>query len=113
MSIAANLARNRRRSLGRYFANLRRFAQAAPDDVVDPEGEVIEQRQAQALWQAVHRLELNDQEVIYLRYFLELPVEETADVLKVAPGTVKSRLHRALNRLRAIIGDDFREAFHD
>jgi RNA polymerase sigma-70 factor (ECF subfamily) len=74
---------------------------------LNPEGEVVEQHQAQALWRAVRRLETGDQEVIYLRYFLELPVEETAAVLQVAPGTVKSRLHRALHRLRAVIETEF------
>jgi DNA-directed RNA polymerase specialized sigma24 family protein len=48
-----------------------------------------------------------DQEVIYLRCFLELPVEETAQVLKIAPGTVKSRLSRALDRLRRVVEQEF------
>ena len=30
-------------------------------------------------------------------------VEETAQALDIAEGTVKSRLHRAMNRLRAVI----------
>jgi RNA polymerase sigma-70 factor (ECF subfamily) len=107
LSITANLARNRRRSIGRYFANLQRFARLNPDPVFSPEGEYAEQQRAHALWQAVRRLEMGDQEVIYLRYFLELSVEETAVVLQVAPGTVKSRLHRALHRLRAIVEAEF------
>jgi RNA polymerase sigma-70 factor (ECF subfamily) len=62
-----------------------------------------EQLQAQALWQAVRRLPQADQEVVYLRFFLELPEADMAAALDVAPGTVKSRLHRALRRLRAVI----------
>lgn len=107
LSIAANLARNRRRSIGRYFANLQRFARLNPEPMLNPEGEYSEQQRAQALWQAVRRLEAGDQEVIYLRYFLELPVEETAVVLQVAAGTVKSRLHRALKRLRVVVEAEF------
>jgi DNA-directed RNA polymerase specialized sigma24 family protein len=38
---------------------------------------------------------------------LDLPVAETAEVLQVAEGTVKSRLSRALERLRGIIQQDF------
>ncbi len=34
-----------------------------------------------------------------MRYFLELPVSETAQALSIAEGTVKSRLARALARL--------------
>ena len=37
---------------------------------------------------------------IACRYFLDLSEEETARVLGVRPGTVKSRLSRALERLR-------------
>jgi len=107
LSIAANLARNRRRAVRRYLAHLQRFARLNPDAVLNPEGEYAEQQRARALWQAVRRLEANDQEVIYLRYFLELSVEETASALDIAPGTVKSRLHRALNRLRAVIRGEF------
>jgi RNA polymerase sigma-70 factor (ECF subfamily) len=107
LSIAANLARNRRRSIGRYFAHLSRYARLNPEPVLNPEGAVVEQHRVQALWHAVQRLEPADQEVIYLRYFLELPVEETAAVLQVAPGTVKSRLHRALNRLRLVVEAEY------
>ena len=59
------------------------------------------------LWQAVGRLNRMDQEVIYLRCFLELSVEETAQTLQIAPGTVKSRLWRALERLRHLIEQEF------
>jgi DNA-directed RNA polymerase specialized sigma24 family protein len=45
--------------------------------------------------------------VIYLRYFLDLPIAEAAAVLGVAEGTVKLRTHRALNHLQAVIDQDF------
>ena len=41
-----------------------------------------------------------DRMVISCRYFLELSEEETAATLGCARGTVKSRLSRALGRLR-------------
>jgi RNA polymerase sigma-70 factor (ECF subfamily) len=59
------------------------------------------------LWQAVRRLNSVDQEVIYLRYFLELSVAETAETINIAPGTVKSRLSRALERLRRVVEREF------
>jgi RNA polymerase sigma-70 factor (ECF subfamily) len=45
-------------------------------------------------------LKERDRTVIVLRYFLELSEIEMAEVLGVARGTVKSRLSRALDRLR-------------
>ena len=41
-----------------------------------------------------------DRTIIAYRYFLELSEAETAEALGIRPGTVKSRLSRALDRLR-------------
>jgi RNA polymerase sigma factor (sigma-70 family) len=62
---------------------------------------------ASELWHAVQTLGLAEQQIVYLRYFLDLSVAETAQVLQVAEGTVKSRLSRALEKLRTIIQQDF------
>lgn len=107
LGITANLARNRRRAIGRYLHHLGRLARLNIDPTLDPENEVAHLANAQALWRAVRRLEAVDQEIIYLRYFLELSVEETAETLNIAPGTVKSRLYRALGRLRGIVQQEF------
>lgn len=107
LRITANLARNRRRAMGRYVAALQRAWRAEPEPVVHVERATVQQLDAQQLWQAVRRLSAADQEVIYLRYFLELPEAEMAAALDVAPGTVKSRLHRALPRLRAVVEAEF------
>lgn len=107
LSIVANLARNRRRSLGRYLAAWRRMVQTASDRA--PAAYQPETWRAEALWQAVRRLSQQDQEIIYLRYYLELPESEMASTLGVAPGTVKSRLHRALARLRTVAEREFPE----
>ncbi len=106
MRICANLARNRRRSLGRYFAALQRLLsnEPAPMTVHDRSVKSID---ARALWQAVRRLNTTDQEVIYLRYFLDVPEAEMATTLNVAQGTIKSRLSRALGRLRDVVQRDF------
>jgi RNA polymerase sigma-70 factor (ECF subfamily) len=108
LRITINVARNKRRAIGRYLAALGRWRQKEPDQVgPTPQDEHLQQWEAQTLWQAIRRLSLTDQEIIYLRYFLELSVTETAEVADIAPGTVKSRLHRALNRLRTIITEEF------
>ncbi len=106
LSIAANLARNRRRSAGRYFSALQRWGKVAAEPK-GPESLALQSVFHQRLWQAIQKLPENDQRMIYLRFFLDLSVAETAQALDVAQGTVKSRLHRALEKLRAIIRQDF------
>jgi RNA polymerase sigma-70 factor, ECF subfamily len=107
LQISRNLARNRRRSLGRYWAGVRRFWQQQPEPVVRPRHQ--QRAEARLLWQAVQALKPAWQEVVYLRYFLELSEAETAAALDVAPGTVKSRLHRALAALKGVIEQDYVE----
>lgn len=106
LSIAANLARNRRRSAGRYLAALMRAFREEPASVRIEE-KSLKNLEANELWRAVRTLNLTDQEIIYLRFFLDLSVNETAQVLQVAVGTVKSRLSRAIEKLRSIIQQDF------
>jgi RNA polymerase sigma-70 factor (ECF subfamily) len=108
LSITANLARNRKRGIGRYWHALRRW-QNEKEAQNPARGQVAQQAEGELLRQAVARLKPKWQEVVYLRYFLELSESETAETLAVPPGTVKSRLHRALKQLRRIIQRDFPE----
>ena len=52
------------------------------------------------LLSAVRRLGDRDRDILTCRYFLGLSEDETAEVLAVRRGTVKSRTARALARLR-------------
>ncbi|HSJ88824.1 MAG TPA: RNA polymerase sigma factor [Anaerolineales bacterium] len=106
LSITANLARNRRRSAGRYFAALMRAFRDEPASMRIEE-KSMQNLDSQQLWHAVQNLGVAEQQIIYLRYFLDLSVSETAQTLQVAEGTVKSRLSRALEKLRTIIQQDF------
>lgn len=113
LSIAANLARNRRRALGRYWAAVRRLVSSERPEAVpgrsidehDPHGPQVVV--AQALANAVKQLGDNDREVIILRYFMELSTAETAQALGIVEGTVKSRVHRARERLQVVIEREF------
>jgi RNA polymerase sigma-70 factor (ECF subfamily) len=108
LRIAANLSRNQRRSAGRYWAALTRFGRRDMDKQQDSLEEASRQvEKSRALWEAIRRLRQPDQEILYLRYFLDLSIEATAEALGIAPGTVKSRLHRSMKRLEAIISRDF------
>lgn len=54
------------------------------------------------------RLSVEHRTVIVLRCLLDLPIDQVAEALGVAPGTVGSRLSRALASLRAAIEADSR-----
>ena len=105
MQIVRNTARNRQRSLSRYAAAVRNWWHSQRVDVQTD----MAQDDSQLLWQAVRQLPMASQELIYLRYFLGMSEAEAAVTLNIKPGTVKSRSHRALKRLRDIIQVDFPE----
>jgi RNA polymerase sigma factor (sigma-70 family) len=107
LQIVANEARNRRRSAGRRAALLTRTAADAPsgEAAPSPEAALLSGEEQRALLDAVNGLREEDRLVISCRYFLELSEEETAAALGWKRGTVKSRLSRALARLRAQMGE--------
>jgi RNA polymerase sigma factor (sigma-70 family) len=107
LQIVANEARNRRRSAGRRAALVMRTAAEAPsgEAAPSPEAAISMGEERKALLAAVNTLREEDRLVIACRYFLELSEEETATALGWKRGTVKSRLSRALDRLRAELGE--------
>jgi RNA polymerase sigma-70 factor (ECF subfamily) len=105
LRIVGNEARNRRRSAGRRAALELRAAQrlrlVGGEPSPEAAAEAAEERQA--LLRALNRMAEDDRQIISCRYLLELSVEETAAALGVPEGTVKSRLSRALSRLRELM----------
>jgi RNA polymerase sigma factor (sigma-70 family) len=101
LAIAANEARNRRRSAGRREHLAVRAAGESPAGA-SPSSETLalQADRDAGLRAAVARLDGADREVLWLRYFAELSIEETAAALGCRHGTVKSRTSRALARLR-------------
>lgn len=57
-----------------------------------------------AVWQALQRLPDKQRAAVVLRYYEDLSVEETATVLGVSEGTVKSQVSRGLDRLEQLLG---------
>jgi RNA polymerase sigma-70 factor, ECF subfamily len=105
LTIVANEARNRRKSAARRTRLALRVAEDRPsgDAAPSPEAAVVEHEQREQLLEAVNAMREEDRLVIGCRYFLALSERETADTLRIPPGTVKSRLARALMRLRATL----------
>ena len=102
LRIVANEARNRVRSSGRrHQLELRLTEGFRPGDAApSPEAVAIAADERRRLLAMVNALSGEDRLVIASRYFLQLSGEETAAALGIAEGTVKSRLSRALARLR-------------
>ena len=79
----------------------RREQTVSGDAAPSPETALLEGERRGELLAALARLDERDRTVLSLRYLLELPEREIAAVLACRPGTVKSRLSRATERLRA------------
>ena len=107
LTIVANEARNRARAAGRRerlalrVAEERRPGGAVPS----PEAALLDFEQRDELLAAIERLPEPAREAIACRYLLDLSEEETAAALDCPRGTVKSRVSRALDRLRLELGE--------
>ncbi len=102
LRIVSNEAKNRTRSARRREGLALRAAWDRPsgDAAPSPEAAVIDRETAEELLEALAGLKEDDRLIIAYRYFLQLSEAETATALDIRPGTVKSRLSRALARLR-------------
>jgi len=105
LRIVSNEARNRRRSAGRRERLALRAEQerGRGDAAPSPEAASLAREDRERLLAALERLPERDRLVVAYRYLLELTEAETAEALGVRPGTVKSRLSRALRRLRTVM----------
>jgi RNA polymerase sigma-70 factor (ECF subfamily) len=88
--VALNWARNRLRRRGR---------EVSADRVADCVSVSAAPGMDPVLDEAVRALSLKLRSVIVLRYYLDWSTEQVASALGVPKGTVKSRLHRALQQL--------------
>lgn len=110
IAIVANEARNRHRSARRHGGAIDRLAALGATDraingAVDPADQVASSDRRSTLIAAIRTLPEADQLVICSRYLMELSEAETAAALRWPIGTVKSRLSRALARLRDAMGE--------
>lgn len=97
--IVANEARNHVRASGRR-SRLALRARPPLDTELGPEDAAIGADRRRSLLHALDELPDRDRLVLGCRFLLGLSEAETAAALDCAPGTVKSRTARALDRLR-------------
>jgi RNA polymerase sigma factor (sigma-70 family) len=104
LRIVANETRNQVRSRQRRVR--REELVALPDELLDdPATAALSSERRRELLDALKALPEQYRLVVTCRYLLELDEQETATVLGWAKGTVKSRLHRALKKLRSQLPD--------
>ncbi|MEU7587908.1 sigma-70 family RNA polymerase sigma factor [Micromonospora sp. NPDC049230] len=95
--VAVNIARSRHRRRRVLDGLLRRIDQ--PPTVADRSPEHL------ALLAALRELPPGQRHALALHYLVDLPIDEVAATLGVSPGTVKSRLSRGRQALKALLTD--------
>lgn len=79
---------------------------AAPAPGPLPEEQALAFERDEALYRAVMALPLKLREPIILHYYFDYSQQETARMLSIGDGTLRSRLTRARMRLRAMLGEE-------
>src|SRR5439155_776476 len=111
LRIVANEAINRRKARGRRPTVGLSMAmdRPSPDTALSPEGAALASERRERVLAALREMREEDRVVIAYRYFFDLSEAEMAQALDVARGTVKSRLSRAIARLREHMGEETAE----
>ena len=113
LRIVANEAINRRKAAGRRPTVGLSVVEdrASGDTALSPEASALAHERREVVLDALRKMREEDRLVIAYRYFFDLSEVEMAEALGVARGTVKSRLSRAIARLRAAMeGDQLHDA---
>lgn len=120
--IATNLARNRywywwRRKRDQSFSldqplgqdGSTTLADLIPAEMETPEDATVTQEFANRVAECMDMLNEKHREILILRNVQNLAYEEIAEILGISVGTVKSRIARARESLRELLGEDFKQ----
>jgi RNA polymerase sigma-70 factor (ECF subfamily) len=77
-------------------------------EIESPDEITVTQEFVERIAKGMERLGAKHREILILRNVKNLSYEEIAAILKISVGTVKSRIARARESLRAKMGDDFK-----
>ncbi len=106
LRIVANEAINRAKAASRHpHVDLELAERESIDPSGSPEAQALASERRAFLIHALNEMKEDDRIVIAYRYFFDLTEAEMADALGIARGTVKSRLSRAMARLRERLDD--------
>ncbi len=74
-----------------------------------PSEKLMRQEFLHRVRRTMQQLRETDREILVMRHLEELSVREVADILGIAPGTVKSRHFRALERLQSLLDEELHD----
>lgn len=97
--VARRVLANQRRSLKRAGRLIDKLTSISADPVSTPETIVVRRQEHEELLAAVSRLRPQDQELLRLTTWEELPHDEIAELLGCSRHAVDQRLYRATKRL--------------
>lgn len=114
VDLARYHVRSRRRSVAREFSpaiclsdeSVMSLARRLVDRGSSPSQHLLREEQRRRVRDALGRLDERDREVLVLRYLEQLSTAETSAVIGLSEGAVKSRVLRALVRLRGLLEAD-------
>ncbi|GII04721.1 RNA polymerase sigma factor [Planobispora takensis] len=106
LRIVANETHNLTRSRGRRADLAGKLTDLDPPEAEGPEDAAVTTDRRTRLLEAVRTLPERERHPVVCRYFLQLSEAETAQVLGIPVGTVKSRTSRGLARLREEVDRD-------
>jgi RNA polymerase sigma-70 factor (ECF subfamily) len=99
LTIVANQCRSMRRS--RWWSVIR--SESMPDERSEPESR---RDDSLDLDREMALLPETDRAVLFLFFYLDLPLKDVARVIRISPQAAKSRVHRAVARLRLTMTED-------
>ncbi len=102
--IAQNVLRDTRRRARHRAAVPIESLRDLVSDAPSPEERLLHQEEVRGLLEAMGRLGERDREVVSLRYGSGLDYDEIAAILGIRGAAVRTRLWRALGKLRVILG---------
>jgi RNA polymerase sigma-70 factor (ECF subfamily) len=91
LSVVANQCRNMRRT--HWFRTIRLPAVFQPSAAAGDSDRLDLER-------ALGRLSMGDRQILFMHYYLDLPIEEIAIALGISRAAAKGRIYRACHRLR-------------
>jgi RNA polymerase sigma-70 factor (sigma-E family) len=102
--VLVNASRDRWRALKRRPQE--HYSLSGQNEVLDAASYSQQVVDRETLAQTLRQVEGVQREVIVLRYFLDLTVAKTAEVLQLPEGTVKSHAARGLERMRELLSKE-------